>query len=170
MILAFVRISTCLILSLLLFVACNQSRHIISDRNLKDDKAYAEARNKKIEKIKSLAGKLIGRPYRSGSSGPVSFDCSGFTSHVFNTINITLPRKASDQAHLGHVIKLESIEPGDLLFFGSKRVDHVALVSKVHRGKITIIHSASSIGVSQLELQKSDYWMKRLKFGRRIII
>jgi len=129
-----------------------------------------EARNHKIEKLKSNAGKLIGRPYSHGSSGPKSFDCSGFTSFIFNSINITLPRMASDQAYLGHLINTENIQPGDLVFFGSKRIDHVALVTNVKRGKITIIHSASSVGVSELVLQKSDYWMKRLKFSRRVII
>lgn len=170
MILAFVRKSICLILSLALFIACNQSRHILSEKNLKEDNAYADARHKKIEKLNSIAAKLIGSPYRLGSAGPKSFDCSGFTSHIFNAINITLPRMASDQAHLGHLIKIESILPGDLLFFGAKRVDHVALVTKVNRNSILIVHAASSVGVSELVLQKSDYWMRRLKFGRRVII
>jgi cell wall-associated NlpC family hydrolase len=170
MILTFVRTSICLVLSLALFIACNQSRHVLSDKNIQSDKEYVKLRKTKIEKLNSLAGKLVGMPYRLGSSGPKSFDCSGFTSYVFNTINITLPRKASDQAHLGHGINPENIQPGDLVFFGSKRIDHVALVTNVKRGQITIIHSASSVGVSKLVIQQSDYWMKRLKFGRRVII
>ena len=159
-----------MVLSLALFIACNQSRHVLSDKNIQADKEYVRLRNTKIEKLNSMADKLVGMPYRLGSSGPKSFDCSGFTSYIFNSINITLPRKASDQAHLGHQINSENIQPGDLVFFGSKRIDHVALVTHVKRGKITIIHSASSAGVSELVLQKSDYWMKRLKCARRVII
>ena len=42
--------------------------------------------------ILSSAMRYIGTPYRMGSTGPSSFDCSGFTSYVYRQMNINLNR------------------------------------------------------------------------------
>ena len=36
-----------------------------------------------VDSLLAYAYKFRGRPYHLGSSGPMSFDCSGFTSYVF---------------------------------------------------------------------------------------
>ena len=46
-----------------------------------------------IEKAKDY----IGRPYRRGCMGPYAFDCSGFTSFVYKSLNIRLGRSSRDQ-------------------------------------------------------------------------
>ena len=164
------RQAICLLLCLFLFVACNQGRHIISDKTAKEDREYMLARNNKISKIYSAAHALLGKPYRLGSAGPRSFDCSGFTSKVFQSINLSLPRMSGDQAHLGSAVKLAFAQPGDLLFFGNSSIDHVAIVSKVNSKKIFIIHATSGNGVMEQVLQDSEYWFKRYKGARRVII
>lgn len=161
---------TCIVLSLFLFVACNQSRHIVSDKAKAADQAYLKAHIEEIETLCTSAKKLVGKPYRLGSSGPKSYDCSGFTAAVFQSIHLSLPRMAFDQAQVGHTIKLPLIKPGDLLFFGNKKIDHVAMISKVKSGKTYFIHSTSCKGVVEQVLEDSDYWMKRLKLARRVII
>ena len=53
-----------------------------------------------IEKAKNY----IGRPYRSGCMGPYAFDCSGFTSFVYQSLNIHLGRSSRDQWREGLAI------------------------------------------------------------------
>ena len=42
------------------------------------------------EQIVARAEQYLGRPYRRGSKGPSAFDCSGFTSYVYKSMNIRL--------------------------------------------------------------------------------
>ncbi len=168
--LAFVRYSLCIIMSLLLFIACNQSRHIVSDKHIQEDKAYTESNNKKIVKLTTIAKSLIGKPYQLGSSGPKSFDCSGLMFRVFKSINLSLPRMAEEQSRLGDKINLNRVQPGDLLFFGRRHIDHVAMVIKVKSGNISVIHSSSTTGVTEQVLQDSDYWMKKFKYAKRVTL
>lgn len=114
--------------------------------------------------------KLLGASYKMGASGPKSFDCSGFTRYIFDSIKMSLPRTADDQARMGHDIHLKHVSVGDLLFFGKGKINHVAVVSKVQGKTITMLHASSSQGVYQQILQDSDYWMKRLRFARRVVI
>ena len=39
-----------------------------------------------VDNLLKYAFKFKGRPYRSGSKGPSSFDCSGFTCYVFKKL------------------------------------------------------------------------------------
>ena len=43
-----------------------------------------------VDNLLKYAFKFKGRPYRSGSKGPSSFDCSGFTCYVFKKLSMTL--------------------------------------------------------------------------------
>lgn len=170
MIISILRQLTCILLCLTLFIACNASRHIVSDKAAREDMEYTQARNKKIAKLFNAASSLIGAPYHSGSSGPKAFDCSGFTSHVFQSIHLSLPRMATDQARVGHAVKLALVKAGDLLFFGGRNIDHVALVSRVTSNKVYIVHATTGNGVMEQALQDSAYWLKRFKGARRVII
>ena len=45
------------------------------------------------DRLKDFASKFLGRRYVWGSTGPKTFDCSGFTSYVFRACSIGLVRK-----------------------------------------------------------------------------
>jgi len=176
MIISLLRQLVCIGMSLLLFVACNQSRHIVdTTASLKDHrysqelKRKQEARKIKIEKIQDTAKSLLGTSYKIGSTGPKSFDCSGFTNYLFKKIELRLPRKASDQAQIGSPVQMDLVEAGDLLFFGHKRIHHVAMVSKVKRGVVYITHATTSRGVVEEKLKSSEYWSAKFKVARRVI-
>ena len=47
-----------------------------------------------VDRLKDFASKFLGRRYVWGSTGPKSFDCSGFTSYVFRNEGIA-PRACS---------------------------------------------------------------------------
>lgn len=78
-----------------------------------------------------LARSFIGYPYVYATSGPTSFDCSGFTSYIYREMfGISLPRSARDQAFAGTGVSASSIQVGDIICFDWKRdgvCDHVGL-------------------------------------------
>ena len=113
----------------------------------------AEASRGTVSGIVSIAERYLGRPYRYGANGPYSFDCSGFTSYVFNLIGIKLPRVANDQAHMGE--KVASPAPGDLVFFSAGRNGYMTHVG-IYIGNNSFIN-ADDEGVNIKSLDDSWY-------------
>ncbi len=124
-----------------------------------------------IDSVINFSKKYLGSPYRGGGKGPNSFDCSGFTSFVFNNFGIKLGSSSGDQAEQLPTISKNDIQPGDLVFYNGRRrgsrVGHVGLViSKHENGEFDFIHSASSVGIS-VSNSESDYYNRRyVKAGR----
>ena len=92
------------------------------------------------------AKKYIGCPYRSGSSSPRGFDCSGFTSYVFRQLGIQLGRSSRDQIHDGTNVKKSELRKGDLVLFTGSRnhrtIGHVGIVTEVmDDGDFRFIHA-----------------------------
>jgi cell wall-associated NlpC family hydrolase len=126
------------------------------------------------------AEKYVGKPYRYASCNPdVGFDCSGFTSFIYQKINVALPRDSQSQINLGLEIDPDGpLEVGDLLFFqdtqnGRKkgRVSHVALVIRASESEFAVIH-ATSRGIVIDSSESSvwqDYWQPRILGARRIL-
>lgn len=118
------------------------------------------------ERMLRTANTQIGTPYRSGGCDPnTGFDCSGFTTWVFNRYGIHLPRSSREQYQMGTMVAKNNLRKGDLVFFRSKRgVNHVGIY--LENGKF--IHSASNgktVTVSHLE---EDYWRTHYAGGRRV--
>ena len=121
----------------------------------------------------NAAKHLIGSRYRSGSSGPKAFDCSGFTSYVFNLMGIRLKRSSREQSTQGELVDdIRELLPGDLVFFGrGKRVNHVGIVTSVdsEQGIFQFIHSSTSRGVRIDSYPEDNYWNRHFISGRRIL-
>ena len=67
-------------------------------------------------------------------------DCSGFTMKVFEHFGISTGRSSRDQAAKGKEIPIDSVQPGDLLFYASgDYINHVAL----YIGGGQIIHAST---------------------------
>ncbi len=118
------------------------------------------------------ATKLTGSKYKYGGTSPKGFDCSGFTSYVYNKIGIKIPRSSSAQADKGTKITQGAAKPGDLLFFRFKKqhkISHVAMVLSNDEDGMQIIHSTTSKGVMIEEISASKYWQEKLLFGRRYV-
>jgi cell wall-associated NlpC family hydrolase len=83
------------------------------------------------DSLVALARAQIGRRYKFGGTTPEhGFDCSGFVRYVMSALHVPLPRTATEQAHTGAVIALDTaqLRPGDLVTFGSaRRISHIGI-------------------------------------------
>ncbi len=133
-------------------------------------KSYASSSSKRNGIVKT-AKKYIGKPYVYGGKKPASgFDCSGFTSHVYQENGVNVSGPSYQQAKKGKKKSISQLKEGDLVFFGNKkRVSHVAIVANVDRNKLEVIHSTSSRGVVIDDISSSDYWQSRYLFGRDVL-
>ncbi|MDR2474584.1 MAG: C40 family peptidase [Bacteroidales bacterium] len=132
---------------------------------------------KDAENILSYARELQGVKYRYGGKTPeTGFDCSGFISYIYKkAAGITLSPASAMQAKTGRAVSLKKVRPGDLMFFKgrntrSKKVGHVALVTAIKSGKISIIHASTGKGVHEEIYNASTYWKARFLFARRVAI
>jgi cell wall-associated NlpC family hydrolase len=78
----------------------------------------------------TFAAEQLGTPYVWGGTGNGGFDCSGLAQAAYRAAGINLPRVAQDQFDAGPVVPGNgTVQPGDLLFFGTgtSGVDHVGL-------------------------------------------
>ncbi|MFU8891815.1 MAG: C40 family peptidase [Anaerosomatales bacterium] len=76
--------------------------------------------------VVSIAKRYLGAPYRWAASGPNSFDCSGFTMFVYRQVGVSLPHSSRAQFGSGQKVPRGSLQPGDLVFFGSP-IHHVGI-------------------------------------------
>ena len=138
--------------------------------------ANKSAKNEESERSQLInhAMQYIGSRYRYGTSGPHTFDCSGFTSFVYRQKDIKLSRSAVIQWTQGTEVKeMSELKPGDLIFFQGRRmtksVGHVGLVKEVNpeKGDVSFIHAAcTGVRVDKLSM---DYYKKRFIGFRRVL-
>lgn len=73
-----------------------------------------------LEKIKSLAPKVVGVPYKRGASvlydGGKAFDCSSLVSWMYKEAGIAIPRISVDQFVFSQKISESELRFGDLIF------------------------------------------------------
>lgn len=69
-----------------------------------------------------------GKPYRWGSTGPSSFDCSGLMVYTFKQVGKNLPRTSQQQLKATQRISKSAKQPGDLIFTQRNgRIGHVGV-------------------------------------------
>jgi len=122
---------------------------------------------KEREKIVEYAKKQLGIPYVWAGNDPNGFDCSGFTGYVMKEFGKELPRRAVDQYAGSRKVKEKNAQKGDLVFFDNgSGISHVGMIISEKGKSLVMIHASSSKGVIITEIEKSDYWLKRLSgFG-----
>nr|WP_269205670.1 C40 family peptidase [Clostridium botulinum] len=104
--------------------------------------------------VVAYASSFQGAPYLWGATGPNSFDCSGFTSYVYAHFGVGIPRTSGAQSGFGTSVSRDSLQPGDLVFFGSP-VHHVG----IYVGNGCYIHAPKTgdvVKISSLS-GRSDY-------------
>lgn len=110
---------------------------------------------------------LMGVPYVSDGSDSTGFDCSGFTSNIFeNVFGKTLPRSTLQQYDEGEPVERHELQFGDLVFFavGGDTPSHVG----IYVGDGLFAHASVSLGVT-VSVLDGNYYKKRYCGARRII-
>lgn len=127
------------------------------------ERAAEQERAQRRQTVVDTGMDLRGVPYVYGGTTPSGFDCSGFTRWVFDhALGIDLPRTAAEQSALGERVSMDSLLPGDLLFWGSgSGVYHVA----IYAGDGEYLHA--STGKGRVVRQTMEYF--RPDFARRLI-
>ncbi|WP_437046580.1 C40 family peptidase [Streptomyces sp. enrichment culture] len=68
--------------------------------------------------VVSFVRAQVGDAYVSGGTGPNSWDCSGLVQAAFRQVGIDLPRVSQAQSTAGTQVSLDSLQPGDILYWG----------------------------------------------------
>jgi len=124
------------------------------------------------KKIEKYAKEKLGQKYVWGATGPLTFDCSGFTQDVFlNTTGIKIPRVSRDQAKVGKYIEYANLKQGDMVFFDTEKkysgkVNHVG----IYLDNEKFIHASSAKKkIIITSFKKKPFYKKRFLWGRRVV-
>src|SRR5260364_21574 len=106
--------------------------------------------------------------YRNGGNTPKKgFDCSGLVHYVFqNTLGLTLPRRADAMSRIGNKITVDNLQPGDLVFFNTRRrtFSHVGIFIGNHQ----FVHSPSKGRRVRIDSLDNRYWERHFTGARRL--
>lgn len=94
--------------------------------------ATGDASSRALQAVE-IAKSKVGLPYVYATSGPNTFDCSGFTSYAYRQVGINLPRSSRAQSRVGTPVAISDLQPGDLVFYYFP-VSHAAIY--IGNGKI----------------------------------
>lgn len=89
----------------------------------------------------AYAMNFLGNRYvYGGTSLTNGTDCSGFTMRIYEHFGYSIPRTSSAQAGASTTISSSEARPGDLFFYGSGSVSHVAM----YIGNGQVIHASNA--------------------------
>lgn len=142
------------VVAFVLFLSFFNTRHSYASENIGS-------------KVVSIANTYLRVPYVYGGTTPAGFDCSGYTSYVFNQAGITLPRTAADQYNTGTAVSKSNLQQGDLVFFTSSgtSISHVG----IYIGNNNFISATTSSGVKVASINDPYYWNSRYIGAKRVI-
>ena len=111
---------------------------------------------------------LLGVNYRFGGNSPdTGLDCSGLVRYVFQQVTgANLPRTARDMSRLGDTVAANDLQPGDLVFFNTRRFpfSHVG----IYLGDNLFVHAPKPGQRVRVEDMRARYWTARFNGARRI--
>ena len=105
--------------------------------------------------------------YSWGQASRSGTDCSGFTTQVFRSEGVSLPRTSREQATIGNGISRDKLAKGDLVFFHTGRGHRVTHVG-IYMGAGKFIHASSGGGKVQVNNLSDGYYSNRFVTGRRV--
>jgi peptidoglycan endopeptidase LytE len=143
------------------------------DGGIAPEEAWAESERRKAESafllgnwsypdepklLVKVAMGFLGAPYRLGGSSVTGIDCSAFVKKIYQFFNITLPRTAFEQSHVGLPVLRGDLIEGDLLFFNTRRaLGHVG----IYIGNNEFVHASSRKRGVRIDNLNTAYFDKR---------
>ena len=127
-------------------------------------KKWLEGLDISEENLVKTSKRMMGLPYLWGGTSYKGVDCSGFTKTIYYLNGWVLPREASQQVDTGELIDTSGgfspLQPGDLLFFGTKasdqapeKVTHVGMWI----GNEEFIHASGKVRISSMNAEAPHY-------------
>lgn len=111
---------------------------------------------------------MLGTQYKYGGTAPeTGFDCSGLVRYLFQDVfGDELPRTAEEMSRLGARVDVQSLRPGDLVFYNTlkRAFSHVG----IYLGDNKFIHAPARGGRVRIESMGVRYWQQRFNGARRI--
>ncbi|MBU8752669.1 MULTISPECIES: NlpC/P60 family protein [Priestia] len=138
----------------------------------RQDAVVIEDRNRKATKgtggmIIAAGEQFLNLPYLWGGMSAWGYDCSGFAYATHKANGYLIPRDATDQARRGKEVGLDSIQPGDLLFFahekGEGSIHHVG----IWYGNGKMLHSPKTGKTVEIIELKGTLYEEELCAARR---
>ncbi len=110
--------------------------------------------------IARSATQLVGVPYHFGGADLQGFDCSGLAVYVYERAGVEIPRTAREQKRAARPVAMDSVSPGDLVFFRihSRHVNHVG----IYVGGGRFVHAPRSGGTVSYGNISAGYYRKHL--------
>lgn len=115
---------------------------------------------------------MLGTPYKwGGNTVDSGLDCSGFVREVVqSTTGKLLPRTAREMSRQGTQVAYGEMQPGDLVFFNTRRqpFSHVG----IYLGDGRFMHGASGVKSGKqvrIDSFSSSYYRTRFNGARRVI-
>lgn len=138
----------------------NRAVTIKETEKKQDGSSDSSSSSSTASSIVSYAMQFLGNRYvYGGTSLTGGTDCSGFTMRIYQHFGYSLPRTSGAQASATRSVPSGSERVGDLFFYGSGSVSHVAL----YIGNGQIIHASNHRDGIKIS---SAYYRKPIKIGR----
>jgi hypothetical protein len=120
-----------------------------------------------------FASGYLQAPYLWGGRTPAGIDCSALVQLAFKSINIALPRDASQQVNHGTQIDFATEwQPGDVAFFDNEEgnITHAGIIC----GKDKILHASGLVRIDNLDTtgifnKQLEQYTHRLRTVKRFI-
>ena len=114
----------------------------------------------------ATARRFSGVPYLWGGMSVQGVDCSGLTSRVYAVNGIDLPRDADMQFDdpRARAVEKADLRPGDLVFFGQKKITHVGMYVGDGRFINATTHTRPDVHEDSLD---DPYWASLYRGARR---
>ncbi|CAH2214272.1 C40 family peptidase [Tepidibacter aestuarii] len=135
----------------------------------RDNMNVTRGSSDKLTKLYEVAQSKLGSKYVWASSGPNTFDCSGFTMYVYkNGAGIDLPHSSKAQSSVGTAVSKDQLRLGDLVFFDTSRNSSIGHVG-MYIGNGNFIHASSAKANVMISSLSEGYYQKTYVTARRVI-
>ena len=132
--------------------------------------AQQSARQGTIDAFLASARAQLGKPYVWGAAGPNSFDCSGLVTHALRQAGSSTGRLNaqgfSQNGNWQKIGSMSALEPGDLIFFHTRKGVNVGHVG-IYVGGGMMIDASSANGKIVERSCMTDYWQSHFVCARR---